>query len=140
MQVSASRCSTTKRSVMHCVEFAALLTFVCFHPFSRWPVRTISFNHDGQYIASASEDLFIDIVSFLNLAIEESRSFGEDEPLKQYNSALSCSFSECENMRLSSWLMVRYVHSSHGSSLSLCIRKSSCSVVRICSHAHVTLL
>jgi len=29
----------------------------------RWPVRTISFNHTGEYIASASEDLFIDIVS-----------------------------------------------------------------------------
>lgn len=28
----------------------------------RWPVRTISFNHTGEYIASASEDLFIDIV------------------------------------------------------------------------------
>lgn len=32
-----------------------LLTF-------RWPVRTISFNYTGEYIASASEDLFIDIV------------------------------------------------------------------------------
>lgn len=31
----------------------------------RWPVRTISFNHTGEYIASASEDLFIDIVWFL---------------------------------------------------------------------------
>ena len=29
-------------------------------------MRTISFNHDGQYIASASEDLFIDIVSAHN--------------------------------------------------------------------------
>jgi len=28
-------------------------------------VRTISFNHDGQYIASASEDLFIDIVCYI---------------------------------------------------------------------------
>ncbi|KAE9456566.1 hypothetical protein C3L33_11483, partial [Rhododendron williamsianum] len=27
----------------------------------RWPVRTISFNHTGEFIASASEDLFIDI-------------------------------------------------------------------------------
>ncbi|RZR93295.1 hypothetical protein BHM03_00021761 [Ensete ventricosum] len=27
----------------------------------RWPVRTISFNHTGEYIASASEDLFVDI-------------------------------------------------------------------------------
>lgn len=29
----------------------------------RWPVRTISFNHTGDYIASASEDLFIDIAN-----------------------------------------------------------------------------
>lgn len=34
-----------------------------FHTFLRWPVRTISFNYTGDYIASASEDLFIDIVS-----------------------------------------------------------------------------
>ena len=26
-----------------------------------WPVRTISFSHDGRLIASASEDLVIDI-------------------------------------------------------------------------------
>lgn len=35
--------------------------------FLRWPVRTISFNHTGDYIASASEDLFIDIVCALKL-------------------------------------------------------------------------
>jgi WD40 repeat protein len=29
----------------------------------RWPVRTLSFSHDGNYLASGSEDLFIDIVS-----------------------------------------------------------------------------
>ena len=34
-------------------------------------MRTISFNHDGQYIASASEDLFIDIVSCPDLDIIE---------------------------------------------------------------------
>ncbi|KAG0566409.1 hypothetical protein KC19_7G061900 [Ceratodon purpureus] len=36
---------------------------LCVRTFTKleWPVRTISFNHDGQYIASASEDLFIDI-------------------------------------------------------------------------------
>ena len=28
-----------------------------------WPVRTISFSHDSQVIASASEDPFIDIAS-----------------------------------------------------------------------------
>lgn len=27
----------------------------------RWPVRTISFSHDGQFLASASEDSYIDI-------------------------------------------------------------------------------
>lgn len=30
----------------------------------RWPVRTISFNYTGDFVASASEDLFIDIVSY----------------------------------------------------------------------------
>uniref|UniRef100_A0A1B6MD23 Uncharacterized protein n=1 Tax=Graphocephala atropunctata TaxID=36148 RepID=A0A1B6MD23_9HEMI len=35
----------------------------CVRTFSRldWPVRTISFSHDGQLLASASEDLIIDI-------------------------------------------------------------------------------
>lgn len=35
----------------------------CLRMFSRmdWPVRTISFSHDGQLLASASEDLIIDI-------------------------------------------------------------------------------
>lgn len=32
----------------------------------RWPVRTISFNHTGDLIASASEDMFIDIVSYIH--------------------------------------------------------------------------
>ena len=27
----------------------------------QWPVRTLSFSHDSQYIASGSEDLMIDI-------------------------------------------------------------------------------
>lgn len=30
-----------------------------------WPVRTLSFSHDSQLLASASEDLFIDIVSLI---------------------------------------------------------------------------
>ncbi|KAF4519655.1 hypothetical protein B566_EDAN004992 [Ephemera danica] len=36
---------------------------VCLRTFTRldWPVRTISFSHDGKLLASASEDLFIDI-------------------------------------------------------------------------------
>lgn len=35
----------------------------CVRVFSRldWPVRTISFSHDGRLLASASEDLIIDI-------------------------------------------------------------------------------
>jgi len=35
----------------------------CLHTFSRldWPVRTLSFSHDGKLLASASEDLFVDI-------------------------------------------------------------------------------
>jgi len=35
----------------------------CIRTFERceWPVRTISFSHDGVLLASASEDLFIDI-------------------------------------------------------------------------------
>ncbi|XP_042037664.1 THO complex subunit 3-like isoform X2 [Salvia splendens] len=38
---------------------------LCVRTFAKleWPVRTISFNHTGEYIASASEDLFIDICS-----------------------------------------------------------------------------
>uniref|UniRef100_A0A8B9R5X8 THO complex 3 n=1 Tax=Astyanax mexicanus TaxID=7994 RepID=A0A8B9R5X8_ASTMX len=36
---------------------------VCVRCFSRldWPVRTLSFSHDGKMLASASEDHFIDI-------------------------------------------------------------------------------
>ncbi|KDO73999.1 hypothetical protein CISIN_1g0213191mg, partial [Citrus sinensis] len=36
---------------------------LCVRTFTKleWPVRTISFSHTGDYIASASEDLFIDI-------------------------------------------------------------------------------
>ncbi|GFS45216.1 transducin/WD40 repeat-like superfamily protein [Actinidia rufa] len=36
---------------------------LCVRTFTKleWPVRTISFNYTGEYIASASEDLFIDI-------------------------------------------------------------------------------
>jgi THO complex subunit 3 len=44
---------------------------LCARTFTKleWPVRTISFNYDGQYIASASEDLFIDIVSLSSFNI-----------------------------------------------------------------------
>ncbi|XP_022155008.1 THO complex subunit 3 isoform X1 [Momordica charantia] len=38
---------------------------LCVRTFTKleWPVRTISFNYTGKYIASASEDLFIDILA-----------------------------------------------------------------------------
>jgi len=38
-------------------------TLSCLRTFNRleWPVRTLSFNHDSQLLASASEDHFIDI-------------------------------------------------------------------------------
>ncbi|KAF6141356.1 hypothetical protein GIB67_008533 [Kingdonia uniflora] len=40
-----------------------LSEMLCVRTFTKleWPVRTISFNHTGEYIASASEDKFIDI-------------------------------------------------------------------------------
>jgi len=40
-----------------------LKEFVCVRTFGRldWPVRTLSFSYDGQLLASASEDLVIDI-------------------------------------------------------------------------------
>ncbi|ELT93565.1 hypothetical protein CAPTEDRAFT_180662 [Capitella teleta] len=42
-----------------------LTEMVCMRTFSRldWPIRTLSFSHDGQVLASASEDLVIDIAS-----------------------------------------------------------------------------
>jgi len=38
---------------------------ICLRTFSRlsWPVRTIGFSYDGEYLAAGSEDDFIDIVS-----------------------------------------------------------------------------
>ncbi|KAL3503684.1 hypothetical protein ACH5RR_038133 [Cinchona calisaya] len=40
-----------------------IMEMLCLRTFTKLelPVRTISFNHTGEYIASASEDLFIDI-------------------------------------------------------------------------------
>ncbi|KAL9270857.1 THO complex subunit 3-like protein [Drosera capensis] len=42
---------------------------LCVRTFTKleWPVRTISFNYTGEYIASASEDLLIDIASLPSL-------------------------------------------------------------------------
>ncbi|RWR76158.1 THO complex subunit 3 [Cinnamomum micranthum f. kanehirae] len=46
------------------VSFGISQNAVCPHIYqTRWPVRTVSFNYTGEYIASASEDLFIDICS-----------------------------------------------------------------------------
>lgn len=39
-----------------------------------WPVRTLSFSHDGKMLASASEDHFIDIAEV------ETGQFDEDKP------------------------------------------------------------
>lgn len=41
--------------------FYALLTPATPNPRLDWPVRTLSFSHDGKMLASASEDHFIDI-------------------------------------------------------------------------------
>jgi len=61
--------------------------FICVRTLSKleWPVRTISFSHNGQYLASGSEDLVLDIVSdrskedlcvfFLTLGTDCSRTW-----------------------------------------------------------------
>ncbi|WMV40046.1 hypothetical protein MTR67_033431 [Solanum verrucosum] len=47
------------------VSLWSIKEMLCLRTFTKleWPVRTISFNHTGDYIASASEDLFIDIAN-----------------------------------------------------------------------------
>ncbi|KAF3622396.1 THO complex subunit 3 [Capsicum annuum] len=47
------------------VSLWSIKDMLCIRTFTKleWPVRTISFNHTGEYIASASEDLFIDIAN-----------------------------------------------------------------------------
>lgn len=44
-------------SLFEAGELACVKTFTNLD----WPIRTISFNHDGTLLASASEDLVIDI-------------------------------------------------------------------------------
>ncbi|VDI53825.1 THO complex subunit 3, partial [Mytilus galloprovincialis] len=46
---------------------------VCVRTFARleWPVRTLSFSHDGKMLASASEDLVIDISDVKSLSYNE---------------------------------------------------------------------
>jgi THO complex subunit 3 len=48
-----------------------LSEMLCINTFCEleWPVRTISFTHDGLFIASASEDKFVDIVSQMNIYV-----------------------------------------------------------------------
>lgn len=52
-----------------CLDFnylhSSFLLWPWFVPLLRSPVRTISFNHTGEYLACASEDWFIDIVSIV---------------------------------------------------------------------------
>ncbi|KII71037.1 THO complex subunit 3 [Thelohanellus kitauei] len=42
-----------------CARVVSRLEYVDYN--SRWPVRALSFSFDGKLLASASEDLFIDI-------------------------------------------------------------------------------
>uniref|UniRef100_A0A0A9DAX5 Pco114428 n=1 Tax=Arundo donax TaxID=35708 RepID=A0A0A9DAX5_ARUDO len=43
-------------------NYANIYPFLILFLF-RWPVRTVSFNHTGEFIAYASEDPFIDIAN-----------------------------------------------------------------------------
>ena len=65
--VGNALCKKTVESTIDCYDSALRLLhfslFCCVSLFCSWPVRTLSFSHDSQMIASASEDLFIDIVS-----------------------------------------------------------------------------
>ena len=45
------------------VNFCVFWVILISASFFSWPVRTLGFSYDGQMLASASEDLFIDIVS-----------------------------------------------------------------------------
>ena len=52
---------------VHTIAVGSLILFA--HCSCSWPVRTLSFSYDSSLIASASEDLFIDIVSMLESLI-----------------------------------------------------------------------
>eukprot|EP01048_Picozoa_sp_COSAG05_P020027 COSAG05_NODE_3301_length_2160_cov_1.379961_1_plen_80_part_00 len=47
------------------VSIWELSSFTCVRTIDRleWPVRTLGFSADGQYLAAGSEDLFIDVSS-----------------------------------------------------------------------------
>lgn len=47
--------------MFHAVDSAGRPTLCCCRCRLDWPVRTLSFSHDGRMLASASEDHFIDI-------------------------------------------------------------------------------
>ena len=61
-----------------------LQSFICLRTFTRldWPVRTLSFSHDGKYIASASEDLVLDISEVGHL---EHRCLRYANPLRHFH-------------------------------------------------------
>lgn len=79
----------------------------CVRVFSRldWPVRTISFSHDGRLLASASEDLCIDIgdtetgEKVADIAVEAATFTVAWNP-KQYLLAFACDDKEaCDRRR-----------------------------------------
>ena len=51
---------------------------ISFHCRLDWPVRTLSFSHDGKMLASASEDHFIDICEVETGQSNESQRFIHD--------------------------------------------------------------
>ena len=57
--------------------------FACIRTFGRlaWPIRTVGFSHDGKLLASASEDLMIDIVSTRTLSLKCKHSSAHLFPL-----------------------------------------------------------
>jgi len=63
MAFDASRPRMALGSADALVSLWDLDEFTCLRTFSRlsWPVRTVSFSHDGRFLASASEDLCVDV-------------------------------------------------------------------------------
>ena len=70
LSLGSVRASLRKNLLQTRVSVWLVCVSLCLTTFtqlpSSWPVRTLSFSHDSQMIASASEDLFIDIVSHCN--------------------------------------------------------------------------
>lgn len=63
MQLEAEPTTKWTRSPTTRFSHKSSLTSYLISFASSWPIRTISFSFDGEFIASASEDLAIDIVS-----------------------------------------------------------------------------